>query len=81
MQSKFNNVRTNRFGDPEQLISAEGVVSKQGELLPIYKGYVELGGSLYKLEISSAKQESKRGRPRKWVKVTKLSKRKQHATM
>ena len=67
--------RTNRFGDMEVLKTATAVVDKKsGDVLPIYKTYLEIGGSLYKIEVSNRKSETKNGLPAMWVKVTKKKK-------
>lgn len=69
------NSRTNRFGDMEVLKTATAVVDKKsGDVLPIYKAYFEIGGSLYKVEVSNRKSETKNGLPAMWVKMTKKKK-------
>ena len=80
-QSNQNNgnykpqVKTNRFGDPEVLITLQTVVDKKsGECLPIFKSYVELGGQLYKIEVSNRNKETKSGNPAMWCKITKRKK-------
>ena len=70
------NVRNNRFGDPEVLTSLKQKVDKKsGDLLPIYKGYVEINGSLFSIEVSNCNKENADGIERKWCKVTKKVKR------
>lgn len=75
----FNNgprIRSDRFGNAYQLKTAEAVVNKDGVLIDgAYKCYVELGGKLYKIEISNREKETKSGKPAKWVKVTLSTKR------
>ena len=70
------NSRTNsRTGEIEVLKSATAVVDKKsGDVLPIYKTYFEIGGSLYKVEVSTRKSETKNGLPAMWVKMTKKKK-------
>jgi len=67
-------ISTDRFGNAYQLKFAAQVSNKKsGELLPIYKTYVELGGKLYMIEVSNAeKLKTIKGvdTAGKWVKVT-----------
>ena len=86
----FNNqqsfIRNDRFGNPYQLKTlVQAVNKKSGELLDgCYKGYVELGGKLYKIEVSprqkemSAKYEGKDGL---WCKVTAVKKQSRATSM
>lgn len=69
-------VRTNRFGGAEMLKMAHQVKNKKtGELMPIFKTYLEVGGSLIKVEIShSNKEDRKTGGEGMWVKFTKVNK-------
>lgn len=75
-QPMQQNSRTNsRTGEVEVLKSATAVVDKKsGDVLPIYKTYFEIGGSLYKVEVSTRKSETKNGLPAMWVKMTKKKK-------
>lgn len=66
-----NNVKTDRFGNPYQLVSCKE--NKNG--FPV--GYVELGGKLYKIEPSEAKKDG----VLYWVKVTKVDQKKKHTSM
>lgn len=71
-------VSTNRFGESEILKTASAVVDKKtGDVLPIFKTYVEIAGQLYKIEVSNRIKETKNGLPAMWVKVTKKAKRSQ----
>lgn len=75
-QPMQQNSRTNsRTGEIEVLKSATAVVDKKsGDVLPIFKTYFEIGGSLYKVEVSNRKSETKNGLPAMWVKMTKKKK-------
>ncbi|MBI1836844.1 MAG: hypothetical protein HYR91_06215 [Flavobacteriia bacterium] len=67
---------TDKFGNPTSLTALTQVVDKKsGELLPIFKGYFESNGQLYKLELSNSNKESKSGLPQKWCKITKVKKK------
>lgn len=66
-----NNVKTDRFGNPYQLIGCKE--NKNG--FPV--GYVELGGKLYKIEPSEAKKDGFLY----WVKVTRVDQKKKHTSM
>jgi hypothetical protein len=82
-QPPSNRVQTDRFGNPYQLITAEQKTDrKTGEVLEsIYQGWIELGNSLYKIEISPRNKETRSGKAAMWVKVTKTTKRKQVSSM
>lgn len=72
-------VRTNRFGEAEVLTACTAKIDKKsGEVLPIFKGYIEIKGDLYKFEISNANTPAKDGRPRMWLKATKKAKQAQN---
>lgn len=75
-------VKTDRFQNPYQLKVAEAVLDKKsGQVLPIFKTYVELAGKLYKIEISECKKETKHGRGGMWCKVTLVNKNRQQTSM
>jgi len=74
--ARYNNIRNDRFGNPYQLITALQVVTKEGEAIEAYKGFIELKGQLYKLEISTRQKEHKSGKDGMWVKVTAVKKNK-----
>ena len=58
-------IQNDRFGNPYQII---GCRDKKGS--GFSKGYIELGGKLYKLEPSEAQKEGVEF----WVKVTQVKK-------
>lgn len=70
-------IRNDRFGNATMLKYAKSVVSKKdGNVLPIFKTYLEVGSQMIKVEISNANEgDKKTGNPGKWVKFTKMSKR------
>ena len=69
-------IRTNSRGEAEILLSATSVVNKKtGDVMPIFKTYIEIKGQLYKVELSTRRTETKNGLPGMWVKFT--AKRKQ----
>lgn len=73
-------VRNDRFGNATMLKMAKSVVNrKTGEVLPIFKTYVEVGSTMLKVEISNAKKETRDGNPGMWVKFTKMSKQRQNS--
>lgn len=79
-QQSQQRVSMNRFGESEILKTANAVVDKKtGDILPIYKAYFEIGGQLYKVEVSDRKKETKTGNPAMWVKITKKKKQSQTA--
>jgi hypothetical protein len=65
-------ISNDRFGNPFQVI---GCKDKKGT--GFCKGYVELGGKLYKLEPSPAKKDGVEA----WIKVTQVKKQPQHSGM
>lgn len=65
-------ITNDRFGNPYQVI---GCKDKKGTGFP--KGYVELGGKLYKLEPSPASKEG----VEVWIKVTAVKKQTQSSSM
>jgi hypothetical protein len=69
-------VRNDGFGNATILRMAHQVKNrKTGELMPIYKTYLEVGGHMVKVEISHASQEDKKtGGEGMWVKFTKVNK-------
>ena len=67
--------RTDRFGNPSLLKLAKPVVNrKTGDVLPIFRGFFEIGTQLYRVDISESKKEGREGM---WFKVTKMSRRQQ----
>jgi hypothetical protein len=72
-------IRNDRFGNPTLLKFAKSVISKKdGNVMPIFKTYVEIGSTMVKVEISHAKDgDKKNGNPGMWVKFTKMTKRQQ----
>lgn len=79
MSNFKQNVRTDRFGNPYMLKTAEAVTSKQGETLNVYKTFIEVGGKLIKLEISERHKETRSGKPAMWVKATSVTKRQRNS--
>jgi hypothetical protein len=74
----MGGIRNDRYGNPNILKMAKSVVSKKtGEVMPIYKTYLEVGSIMFKVEISECKKETKDGHPGMWVKFTKMPKRQQ----
>ena len=71
-QGRQRRISTDRFGNPYQLIGCKYV---KGTGFP--KGYIELGGKLYKLEPSEAKKDG----VDVWIKVTQVKKQAQHTSM
>lgn len=65
-------IKNDRFGNPFQVIGCKDV---KGTGFP--KGYVELGGKLYKLEPSQAKKDG----VEVWIKVTAVKKQAQNTSM
>lgn len=65
-------IKTDRFGNPYQVI---GCKDERGTGFP--KGYIELGGKLYKIEPSKASKEG----VEVWVKVTQVKKQPKHSSM
>jgi hypothetical protein len=65
-------ITNDRFGNPYQVI---GCKDKKGT--GFSKGYVELGGKLYKLEPSPATKEG----VEVWIKVTAVKKQPQNSSM
>ena len=77
------NIKSDKYGNPYQLKTAEAVVNKKtGEVIETaYKTYFELGGKLYKIEISRRDKETKSGNPAVWVKCTQVKKQQAHKSM
>jgi hypothetical protein len=75
--NRGGGARTNRFGEPEKLITLHAAVNKKsGQVYDsIFKGYVEINNVLYKIEVSNRNKETKTGNPAMWCKVTKKPKR------
>ena len=71
-QSNYpSNVQTDRFGTYQLKTALEVVDKKTGQIVSgHFKVYFELGGKLYKFEISARKKEHKSGRDGLWVKAT-----------
>lgn len=71
-------ISTDRFGNPYQLKFAAQVTNrKTGEEVNAFKTYVELGGKLYKIEVSQAEKTKEiKGQETAgmWVKVTHVKK-------
>ncbi len=66
-------VRPDRFGNLSMLKLAKPVVNKKtGDVMPIFRTFVEIGNCLYRLDLSESKKAEREGM---WVKVTKLQKR------
>lgn len=77
----YNNqgprINSDKNGNPYQLKTAVQIVTKDGEAIEAYKAFVELGGKLYKLEISPRQKEltgKNEGKSAMWVKVTLMKK-------
>lgn len=66
------NIRTDKFGNPYIVV---GCKDKKGTGFP--KGYVELGGKLYKLEPSDSQKEG----TAMWIRVTRVNKNRQNTSM
>jgi hypothetical protein len=63
-------VRTDRFGNATLLKLAKPVVNKKtGDVMPIFRTHVEIGNTLYRVQISESKKDD---RPGMWVQFTKL---------
>lgn len=69
--------RPDRFGNPTILKFAKSVISKKdGNVLPIFKTFFEVGSSMIKVEVSHASQgDKKNGNPGMWIKFTKMTQR------
>ena len=65
-------ISTDKFGNPYQVI---GCKDKNGSGFP--KGYVELGGKLYKLEPSPAQKDG----VETWIRVTQMKKQNKLSSM
>lgn len=86
----FNNnnrqtpyIKNDRFGNKFQLKTAmEKVDKKTGEVVEnCFSTFVEIGKSLYKIEISPRVKETKSGGNAVWVKVTALKAQQQNTSM
>lgn len=66
--SRQKRISTDPFGNPYMLV---GLKDKKGT--GYGKGYVEIAGQLYKIEVSPAQKEGVTD----WVKITKMAKRQQ----
>jgi hypothetical protein len=67
--------RSDRFGNPSILKLLKPVVNKKtGDVMPIFRGHVEIGNCLYRVDVSTSQ---KAGREGMWCKVTKMVKRQQ----
>lgn len=74
----MGGVRTDRFGNATILKMAKSVVNrKTGQVLPVFKTYLEVGAQMIKVEISECKKDTKDGNPGMWVKFTKVNKNRQ----
>ena len=67
-----SRISTDKFGNPYQVI---GMKDKKGTGFP--KGYVELCGKLYKIEVSDSKKDGVEA----WVRVTQVKKQSQNRSM
>lgn len=67
-----NRISTDKFGNPYQLVGCKDLKGTG-----FAKGYIELGGKLYKIEPSEAKKEGVEF----WVKITKVSAKPKHSSM
>jgi hypothetical protein len=72
MATNKQYIKTDRFNNPYQVIGC-----KDPKDTGFPKGYVELGGKLYKLEPSKANKEG----VDVWIKVTQVKKQAQHSSM
>lgn len=68
--SKF--IKTDKFGNPYQVVGCKDLKDTGYP-----KGYVELGGKLYKLEPSKSNKEG----TAMWIKVTQVKKAPKYNTM
>lgn len=68
-------INTDRFGQPYQVVGCKEVEGKDGNTYN--KGFVELGGKLYKIEVSAAEKEG----VQHWVRVTRVDQKKKHSSM
>lgn len=66
-------ISTDKFGNPYMLVGCKE--SKKNA--DFNKGYIELGGKLYKLEVSKANKDG----VHYWVRVTQMKKRQQSGGM
>jgi hypothetical protein len=68
-------INNDRFGNAYQLKTAYEVTNKKtGEVIDNhYKCTVELGGKLYRIEVSPRVKETKNGANAMWCKVTKIN--------
>lgn len=71
-QGRQRRISTDRFGNPYQLIGCKDVKGTG-----FSKGYIELGGKLYKLEPSPASKEGVDF----WIKVTQVKAQPKHSSM
>ncbi|MFN5771563.1 hypothetical protein [Flavobacterium sp.] len=71
MQGK-KRISTDRFGNPYQVV---GLKDTKGTGFP--KGYAELGGKLYKIEVSDSKKEGVEA----WVRITRVEQNKRQTSM
>lgn len=75
-------IRIDRFGNPYQLRTAYQQENKKtGEVFEAYRVSFELGGKLYRFDISPRKSETKNGTPGMWVKCTQVKKNQQASSM
>lgn len=72
MANYNQRISTDKFGNPYQII---GMKDKKGTGFP--RGYVELGGKLYKIEVSDSKKDGVEA----WVRVTQVKKQSQRSSM
>ena len=70
--AKQSYIKNDRFGNPYQVIGCKDLKGSG-----FSKGYVELGGKLYKLEPSKASKDG----VEVWIKVTQVKKTPQHSSM
>lgn len=75
-RSANQRVSTDRYGNPYVLKRMKAKVDrKSGEHLPVFVGYVEIGGNTYQVEVSNNNKEYNDGKESKWMKVRKMQPR------
>lgn len=74
MNNQRNNIRTDKFGNPFQLIRLKAPKNAP-DSNGLFKGFIEINGSLYSITITHCSSQSKDGRNCMWGNVTKLPKR------
>lgn len=78
-------ISVDRFNNPYQLKTlVQKTDKKTGELVDAYAGYVELGGKLYKVEVSNREKEmtgKNEGKAGMWFKITHVKKNARPSSM